>query len=366
MMIPITVPLVNPNENEVLLAALFVQEGQPVEATTILCSLETTKSTLEMEAGQAGFILGLQFAAGATLKTGEVLCWLSDDPLAQIPQAPAAAQSPTPAGLRITRPAMEWARQQHLDLSDPEIQKRLPSAKLLTEADLRRLLAPAPNANALEQLPEIQSNSLVLYGAGGHAKMLIDLLRDGGQYRIAGLVDDGLAPGQQIMQAPVLGGGNLLPELRRRGITLAVNAVGGIGNIAARMAVSKKLLDAGFSLPALVHPSAFVEPSASLAAGAQVFARAYIGGEARVEVGAIASTGSILSHDCVLEEYAIVSPGAVLAGEVTIGARALIGMGVTINLRVRIGAGARVGNNATVNGDVPPGGVVHAGTIWPA
>jgi acetyltransferase EpsM len=42
-----------------------------------------------------------------------------------------------------------------------------------------------------------------------------------------------------------------------------------------------------------------------------------------------------------------------------------VGMGVTVNLRVTIGSRARVGNGATIKQDVPEGGIVHAGTIWP-
>jgi acetyltransferase-like isoleucine patch superfamily enzyme len=67
----------------------------------------------------------------------------------------------------------------------------------------------------------------------------------------------------------------------------------------------------------------------------------------------------------VLGDYVNISPGAILAGEVHVENGALVGMGVTVNLRAVIGAGARVGNGSTVKNDVPPGGVVRAGTVWP-
>jgi acetyltransferase-like isoleucine patch superfamily enzyme len=67
----------------------------------------------------------------------------------------------------------------------------------------------------------------------------------------------------------------------------------------------------------------------------------------------------------VLGDYANLSPGAILAGEVSVGSATLIGMGVTVNLRVKIGEHARIGNGSTIKQDVPAGGIVHAGTIWP-
>ena len=208
-------------------------------------------------------------------------------------------------------------------------------------------------------------DSLIIYGAGGHGKALIDLIRTIGTYSIAGIVDDDPAACTSIMEVPLLGGGNILEFLFDKGIHLAVNAVGGIGNINSRIKVFERLAQAGFTCPTLVHPTAFVEQSASLADGVQVMPHAYVGSEARLGFGAIVNTGAIVSHDCILGDYANLSPGAILAGEVSIGSAVLIGMGVTVNLRVKVGERARIGNGATLKLDVPAGSIVHAGTIWP-
>ena len=179
-----------------------------------------------------------------------------------------------------------------------------------------------------------------------------------------GIIDDGLSNGT-VMGLPILGGAEALPALYRQGIHLAVNAVGGIGNVTIRIQVFERLRLAGFTCPAVVHPSAVVEPSALLAEGVQVFPLAYVGSEAQVSYGAIINTSAVVSHDCCIGDYANLSPGAILAGEVTVGSASLIGMSATVNLRTCIGSGARIGNGATVKGDVPEGGLVRAGTIWP-
>jgi sugar O-acyltransferase (sialic acid O-acetyltransferase NeuD family) len=214
-------------------------------------------------------------------------------------------------------------------------------------------------------LAQYDASALVIYGGGGHGKSLIDLVRTADVYIPVCVVDDGLPSGGELLGVPILGGGEVLAGLYARGARCAVNAVGGIGNLTPRLKVFERLAHEGFNCPAVVHPAAVIEPSANLADGVQVFALAYVGSSARVGFGCIVNTGVILSHDVVMGAYSNVSPGAMLAGAVQVGERVLIGMGVTINLEVKIGSGARIGNGATVKADVPPGGVVHAGTIWP-
>ena len=216
-----------------------------------------------------------------------------------------------------------------------------------------------------EQTSNYSPNALIVYGGGGHGKAVIDLVRSQNSYEIVGIVDDGLPVGSQVMGVPVLGGAEVLEELRALGVRLAANAIGGIGNITPRVVVFDRLKAAGFDFPALVHPSAVVEPTARLADGVQIFPHAYVGSDAEIGFGCILNIAALAPHDCVLEEVVNLSPGVLLAGNVHMGARSLIGMGVTINLNLTIGAEARIGNGATVKGDVPAGGVVRAGHIWP-
>jgi sugar O-acyltransferase (sialic acid O-acetyltransferase NeuD family) len=272
-----------------------------------------------------------------------------------------------PAGLRISQKALALAQEQGFDLN------LLPLETFITESMVNTGIekAQARKGTTLPSLDLPQAafdpTAIIVYGGGGHGKSLIDLLRALRTYRIVGVIDDSLDPkGQhEIMGVPVLGSAQVLPALYAQGVRLAVNAVGGIGNIAIRIKVFERLVDAGFTCPAVVHPSAVVEPSAFLSAGVQIFPLAYVGSEARLGFGAIVNTGAIVSHDCQVGEYANLSPGAILAGEVQIGADTLVGMSSTVNLRTRIGNHARIGNGATIKADVPDNGVVRAGTIWP-
>jgi acetyltransferase EpsM len=358
---PIILPLVNPNEPGALLAALYVSAGQHVERGQALCTLETTKSTLEVAAEASGYLVGLAYSVGQTVQAGDILGYLAESAEWTPPVKMSAGErrQTEPTDLHISRAALVLAEQHQVDLA------QFPADLFITEKMVREKINLA-NKPALD-FPDkqLKPNSIVVYGGGGHGKALIDLIRLLGTYPIVGIVDDGIGPGTTIMGVQVLGGSMVLDELLKAGAHLAANAVGGIGNIAPRLTVFEQLARAGFSCPTLVHPTAFVEPSAVLAEGVQVMPHAYIGSEARVGFGAIINTGAIVSHDCQVGAYANLSPGAILAGEVTIGEATLIGMGVTVNLRVSIGTRTRIGNGATVKQDVPEGSIVRAGSTWP-
>lgn len=358
----VTIPLINPNENEARLVALHVKAGQKIKAGALLATLETTKSTFELTAEKAGYVAGIAAKPGAMLRAGELLCYLAGTKTWKAPKvSKKSAELGIPAGLRITQPALLLAQKEKLDLAT------LPIGSIITEQHIRRILnQSAPNPKI--EIPRVarEHNAIIVYGGGGHGKAVIELLRAVGGHAIIGVIDDGRAPGELVLDVPVLGGQGTLAAILEAGCLQAVNAVGGIGAMSSRIAVFEKLRAAGFEFPTLVHPSAVVEPSARLADGVQVFPHAYIGSEARVGFGCIANTGVIVSHDCVLADYVNLAPGAILAGAVEIGEGTLVGMGVTVNLNVRVGAGARIGNGATVKSDVPVGGIVRAGAVWPS
>lgn len=359
---PVIVPLINPNENEARLVAWHAKEGQKLKAGALIATLETTKSTFEVTAEGEGYAAGLHAEPGSTLRAGETLCYVADSKSWKPAKAETkqASEGAIPEGLRITQPALAMAQKEGLDLT------ALPIGPIVTEEQVRAALGKRTAATIKIPDEARQANAVIVYGGGGHGKAVIDLIRAAGGHTIIGVIDDGRTPGDNVLGVPVLGGQGMLAALLEAGTLQAVNAVGGIGAMSSRIHVFERLKAAGFEFPTLIHPSAVVEPSAQLGAGAQVFPHAYIGSEAQLGVGCIVNTGAFVSHDGVLSDYVNLAPGSILAGAVQVGEGTLIGMGVTVNLNVRIGAGARVGNGATVKADVPDGGIVRAGDVWPA
>lgn len=364
-LIPIQIPLVNPNEPEALLASLEVQEGQAMKKGEVIALVETTKSTAEVQAEAEGYLVGLMYQEGDSLRAGDVLAYIGDSPSAHdLALPPWAGQAtdqaetpPDPGDLRITAPARELALEMDIDLA------ALPRGPLITQQMIREQFARMPSP--IKAPTPSDDTRVLIYGAGGHGRSLAALIQERGSYQIQGFLDDGVPAGDNILGFKVLGGREALPSLRRKGIQYCINGVGGIGDLQSRLNVYTWLREAGFFCPTVIHPTAFLEDSASLADGVQVFPFAYVGTEVQVGYGCIINTGAIVSHDCILGPYVNLSPGATLAGGVIVGEEALIGMQATVNLNVKVGKRARIGNGATVKDDVPDGGVVPAGTIWP-
>lgn len=360
--IQVLIPLLNPNEPELQLAAVAVTEGERVSQGQLVCTLESTKSATELYAEREGYIIGLAAAVGDTLRAGATLCWIAKQ-VDWSPSEPEMLPAPTelgkPDGLRITAPARQLATRLGIELSG------LPVGPLITEASLLSLQTTGSLSDF--EPPDVteERGEVLIYGGGGHGKSVLDLIRTLQGYEVVGFIDDRLKQGTEIMGVQVFGSGDDLAGFLDSGIRLAVNAVGGVGDMMSRVGVFQKLITAGFLFPSLIHPTAFVESSAVIEAGVQIFPQAYVGSEARVGFGSIINTGAIVSHDCQLSRYVNIAPGACLAGDVRVGKNVLVGMSVTVNLSVNVGDSARIGNSAVIKGDVPREKVVRAGAIWP-
>jgi sugar O-acyltransferase (sialic acid O-acetyltransferase NeuD family) len=357
----VEMPLVNPNEPEVQVIGVAVAPYSEVAPGDVLCTVETSKATVDVAAEQAGWVGEVHVREGERASAGDLVCEIFDgkpQPGSEVVGTEAAS---APAGVRLTRKAEKLALDEGLDLST------LPTGRFLTESDIEAIMGRGREAAEIdpELAARVGERSVVVFGAGGLAKSLIDLMRSTGEYDPLCVLNDRPDRLADILGAPVLGGREYLTPLREVGVPYAVNAVGAVRRIADRIAIAELLAERGYEQPALVDPTAYVAPSATLSPGAQVFAGAAVCSGARLGRSVIVNTNAVVSHDCVIGDYVHVAPGALLAGEVEVGQASLIGMGVTAVVYLKIGSSVIVGNGAVLNEDVPDGTIVHAGGVWP-
>ena len=192
---------------------------------------------------------------------------------------------------------------------------------------------------------------VLVIGAGGHAKVVIELVRATGAYEIIGLIDLNLS-GPPILGVPILGTDGDLPRLRREGIA---HAFVGIGNNQRRLQTGYYLRQIDFKIINAISPAAIVSASARLGDGIAVMAGAVINAEARIDDFSIINTHASVDHDCWVGEGAHVCPGSTLAGNVRVGSLAFIGAGATVIPGTTIGQDATIGAGASVLRDVPDG-----------
>jgi len=197
-------------------------------------------------------------------------------------------------------------------------------------------------------------SDLLILGAGGHAKVVAETtLASGVASRLAFLDDrcTGSAGCPHVLGWPVIGplAWSLQPHTQAQ-FSAALVA---IGHAATRLSWIQQLQAAGYALPVLVHPTAWISPSAEIGPASVVFAQAAVQTHATIGIGAILNTGCSVDHDAQLAEGVHICPGARLAGEVQVGARSWIGIGASVIQQVRIGSDVTVGAGAAVVRDLP-------------
>jgi sugar O-acyltransferase (sialic acid O-acetyltransferase NeuD family) len=200
---------------------------------------------------------------------------------------------------------------------------------------------------------------IVIWGAGGHAKIVTEILEMDGGWDIAGYLDatDPERWGTVFEGYPILGGLEALGQLRQRGIAHVALA---IGDNRARRRVGEASQTGGIELVTAIHPHSCVSAKSVLGRGVVCAAGSIVGPASVISEGVIVNTGAMIDHDCKLGPYSHVAPGAKLAGHVEVGAGAWIGLGASVLENLRIGEMAIIGAGAVVTRDLP-GNVVAFG-----
>ena len=196
-------------------------------------------------------------------------------------------------------------------------------------------------------------------GAGGHAKVCIEVLRLAGGFELVGLLDPKEALwNTTVLGVQVLGSDNMLVELRSQGVEHMFIGLGSTKDTQPRRVLYELALATGFRAVQTIHPRAVISPSAVIQAGPTIMANAVINASATLGDNVIVNTGAIVEHDCVIGDHVHIATGAKLASTVSVGNDAHIGAGATIRQGITIGTGAVVGAGAVVVDDVTAGTVV--------
>ena len=186
---------------------------------------------------------------------------------------------------------------------------------------------------------------LVVFGAGGHGKVVADILLSIGE-RIAGFLDDDKPPGSVVLGLPVLGSHVWLD-------TNVARVALGIGDNATRARIADSCVTSGSELVSAVHPRAVIAPSVRVEAGAVIMALAVVNADAIIGRGAIVNTAAVVEHDSVVGRFAHISPGAVMGGACRVGAFAQLGIGAAMLPGTSIGESSIVGGGALVARHIP-------------
>lgn len=199
---------------------------------------------------------------------------------------------------------------------------------------------------------------VIVLGAGGHAKVLIDSLQ-ASRVAIKGIVDP--APdfrGAQLFGVPVLGGDEVIESFSPSDILL-VNGLGSVRLPQRRRQVFDRFKCMGYRFAAVVHPSAIIAVDVALGEGTQIMAGTVIQPGSRIGCNAIINTRASVDHDCIIGDHVHIAPGVTLSGGVSVGAGSHIGTGATLIQGVSVGCDCLVAAGAVVINNVADSSMVR-------
>lgn len=186
-----------------------------------------------------------------------------------------------------------------------------------------------------------------IIGAGGHAKVIVDILLESG-IQISGVWDEN--PELKIfMGYPINGNFEAFKKISTDQIIIA------IGNNLIRKRLSDHLTE---NIAIAIHPKSAISRYSSVGIGTVIMPNATINGGAIIGRYNIVNTNASVDHDCNLDDFVHISPQAALGGNVLVGEGAHIGIGACIKQGIKIGKWATVGAGAVVIKDVPDFAVV--------
>src|SRR5690606_11299955 len=184
---------------------------------------------------------------------------------------------------------------------------------------------------------------MYLFGASGHCKVVIDILRFSDNGVAIEAVYDDRPKAKEISGVPIRLAVESVLKLGKEWIVT-------IGNNRVRKEVVKRICS---DFIHALHPSAVISPDAVLGGGSVVMANVVINAGAEIGKHCILNSAAVVEHECELADFVHISPNAALAGNVSVGEGTHIGIGASVIQGIRVGKWATIGAGAVVIRDIP-------------
>jgi sugar O-acyltransferase (sialic acid O-acetyltransferase NeuD family) len=171
---------------------------------------------------------------------------------------------------------------------------------------------------------------IILIGAGGHCKSVIDVIEQEGQFVIVGIVDKPEFLGTDVLNYQVIGSDSDLENLAKK-YTYALVTVGQIQSPEVRIKLFNIAKKAGFNLPKIISSRAYVSNHACIGNGTVVMHDAFINAGTSIGDNCIINSKALIEHDCKVSNHCHISTNAIINGGVTIEDGCFIGSGAVTN-----------------------------------
>jgi sugar O-acyltransferase (sialic acid O-acetyltransferase NeuD family) len=177
-------------------------------------------------------------------------------------------------------------------------------------------------------------NKIIIVGGGGHAKVLISILKKILLFEIVGYTDT--KDNGVILGVPYLGNDEVLQSHFDCGVKMLAIGIGQIKSSSLRKSIVNKLKTIGFEFPTIISPNSIVNEDIQIGEGTVIMDGVVINSGTIIANYSIVNTNSSIDHDCKIGSYTHIAPGVTLSGEVTIGDNVLIGTGASVIQQISI------------------------------
>ena len=171
-------------------------------------------------------------------------------------------------------------------------------------------------------------NNIILIGGGGHCKSVIDVIEQEGRFKIAGIIDKPELLGSDILGYSVIGNDYDLDDLVKK-YQYALITVGQIKTPKLRIKLFNLAIKAGFILPNVVSPNAYVSRHSYIGSGTVIMHNATVNADASIGDNCIINSKALIEHDCLISKHCHISTNATINGGVTIKNGCFIGSSAT-------------------------------------
>jgi len=196
-------------------------------------------------------------------------------------------------------------------------------------------------------------NKILVIGASGHAKVIIDIIEREAKYEVFGLIDSYKKKGDSLYNYKILGTEEDLPHIFKNNNDI-IGGIIAIGDNYTRMKlyinISSKISD--FNFINAIHPASTIGKNVSIENGTVIMPGTVISSDVKIGKQCIVNTNSTLSHDCIIKDFSSIAPGVTIAGGVNIGKCTAISLGANVLEMVTIGEHTVIGASSLVNRNI--------------
>ena len=198
----------------------------------------------------------------------------------------------------------------------------------------------------------MERRNILLLGCGGHAVSCIDVIEQTHAYNIFGLLGAKSEVGNTLLGYPIIGDDSLLCTDLAKKCPCALVSVGQINSHQIRARLYSQALDAGFLLPVVRSPNAYISPHAVIGEGTIVMHGAVIGARTTVGMNCILNSNSLVEHSATVGDHCHISTAASINGDVEVGDAVFIGSRAVIYHGVKISGESIIQAGSIVKTDV--------------